>query len=245
MKIMIENKTPYLGKVKLKFQKHPHYIGKSLLNDVHLDLGFVKLVSRVFPEKNKKGWIPDINKIYKINIYTGGRIGNHTIDHLGLEIPLKNVFISKDGTQIGNLMTGWWYYKNNLKVCDEHPKNLAIKYDNIHNTTFVNSNKNGMAKIVGYMVVNLGKNVLFSLGDSIYDETYIPSPLDFTEKEWMRFEKEFQQKLDNTKSDLVWDRLQKVGIKLVIPPNRLGSKKITTFEEAKLSAINFLMKNHE
>jgi hypothetical protein len=37
------------------------------------------------------------------------------------------------------------------------------------------------------------------LGDSIYDETYIPSPLDFTEKEWMRFEKEFQQKLDNTK----------------------------------------------
>ena len=245
MKTMIKNKTPYLGKVKLKFQKHPHYIGKSLLNDVHLDLGFVKLVSRVFPEKDKKEWIPDINKIYKINIYTGGRIGNHTINHLGLEIPLKNVFISKDGTQIGNLMTGWWYYKNNLKVCDEYPKNLAIKYDNIHNTTFVNSNKNGMAKIVGYMVVNLGKNVLFSLGDSIYDETYISSPLDFTEKEWMRFEKEFQQKLDNTKSDLLWDRLRKVGIKSVIPPNRLGSKKITTIEEAKQSAINFLKKNYE
>jgi hypothetical protein len=102
-----------------------------------------------------------------------------------------------------------------------------------------------MAKIVGYMVVNLGKNVLFSLGDSIYDETYISSPLDFTEKEWMRFEKEFQQKLDNTKSDLLWDRLRKVGIKSVIPPNRLGSKKITTIEEAKQSAINFLKKNYE
>ena len=56
MKTMIENQTPYLGKVKFRFQKSPNYIGKSILNQVHLDLGFVKLVSRVFPEKDKNGW---------------------------------------------------------------------------------------------------------------------------------------------------------------------------------------------
>lgn len=240
MRTMIKNKTPYLGKVKLRFQKSPHYMGKSILNDIHLDLGFTKLVSRVFPEKDKEGWVADINKIYDINIYTGGRIANHTVDHLGLKIPLKDVFISKDGTHIGSLMTGWWYYKNNLKVCDEYPKKIAIKYDNIHNTTFANACKHGKAKIVGYMVLNYDKNVLFSIGDMIYDENYIPQSSEFTEKEWSNFEIEYQKKLNNTKSPSYLEKLKRTGVKYVIPPNKQGTKKITTIEEAKQSAINFL-----
>ena len=46
---MIKNTTPYIGKIRLKFEKFPYYTGKSKLNTIHLDLGFTKLVSRITP----------------------------------------------------------------------------------------------------------------------------------------------------------------------------------------------------
>jgi len=38
---MITNETPYIGKIKLKFEKFPYYRGSNsgILNKVHLDLG--------------------------------------------------------------------------------------------------------------------------------------------------------------------------------------------------------------
>ena len=47
--MFIKNQTPYLGKLKLKFERHPHYSsGSNCLNKIHLDLGFTKLVSRLY-----------------------------------------------------------------------------------------------------------------------------------------------------------------------------------------------------
>ena len=33
---MIKNTTPYIGKIRLKFEKYPEYTGKSKLNKIHL-----------------------------------------------------------------------------------------------------------------------------------------------------------------------------------------------------------------
>jgi hypothetical protein len=54
---MIKNTTPYIGKLRLKFEKFPEYTGKSKLNKIHLDLGFTKLVSRVTPVRTTAGWV--------------------------------------------------------------------------------------------------------------------------------------------------------------------------------------------
>jgi hypothetical protein len=54
---MIKNTTPYIGKIRLKFEKFPEYTGKSKLNKIHLDLGFTKLVSRITPLQNLDGWL--------------------------------------------------------------------------------------------------------------------------------------------------------------------------------------------
>jgi hypothetical protein len=46
---LIKNETPYLGKLKLKLEKYPHYSGgdSGKLNNIHLKLGFTKLLRRL------------------------------------------------------------------------------------------------------------------------------------------------------------------------------------------------------
>ena len=78
---MIKNETPYIGKIKLKFEKFPHYSGSQsgMLNKIHLDLGFTKLVSRMYPNQVMEGGPSNIDpkKIELIEKYTGGIIGTH------------------------------------------------------------------------------------------------------------------------------------------------------------------------
>lgn len=236
---MIENRTPYVGEVKLRFQKSPHYVGKSLFNKVHLDLGFTKLVSRVFPYKNTKGWIPDQDKIFKICRFTGGYIRKHEWEHMGQKFSLDNAFVSKDGTLIGDLMKGWWYYKNNLKVCDDHPTSVAIQYDNIHNTTAQNSYKFGKANIVGYFGFTTSSQCLFKIGDRIYDPEYYPREEDYSVNEWLSYRTEYLKVLENNPQNK--EIVEQEGIRYVIPFTKLGNKVIMSWEDAKQSAINFSM----
>jgi hypothetical protein len=59
----IKNQTPYKGKLKLKFEKYPHYSNrKNKLNKVHLNLGFTKLVSRIKINdiKTDDGYVNDV-----------------------------------------------------------------------------------------------------------------------------------------------------------------------------------------
>ena len=238
MKTMIENQTPYLGKVKFRFQKSPNYIGKSILNQVHLDLGFVKLVSRVFPEKDKNGWIPDINKIYKINRFTGGYIRKYSWSHSGETFNIPNSFVSKDGTLIGDLRTGWSYYQNNLKVCDDFPKGVAVKYDDVEKTTHHASLKYGTPKIVGYVTSTHRGESLFKIGDRYFESDYIPNIQDYDEHEWNKYNSEFIQSIKNTKDSNERKKIEEGGIKNFIPYSRLGKEKIKTLSEAKQSAIN-------
>ena len=71
---MIKNTTPYIGKIRLKFEKYPEYTGKSKLNKIHLDLGFTKLVSRMTPLQNLDGWLINPESIYLIQKYNSNEI---------------------------------------------------------------------------------------------------------------------------------------------------------------------------
>jgi hypothetical protein len=235
---MIKNLTPYIGEIKIRFQKNPEYVGKTLLNKVHLDLGFTKLVSRVKPFKDKKGWIPDINKIYLINCYTGGMIRNHSWESHGQNFTLNHSFVSKSGEYIGDLRKGWWYYQNNFKVCEDYPLGVAIKYDNIKNTTFYNTFKYGKANIIGYYGYTHRGGSLFKLGDKLFDPNYIPKKEDFTHDEWEKYQFDFWKSIDSADSEWFKKGLENDGVKGVIPFNKLGDITIENWEQAKQAAIN-------
>ena len=64
---------------QLFFEKNPHYRSSdSLLNKIHFDFGFIKLVSRMFPFKDENNeWEINKSKVNMINKNTGGYIRNY------------------------------------------------------------------------------------------------------------------------------------------------------------------------
>jgi hypothetical protein len=244
---IIKNQTPYVGKIRLKFEKHPHYSSgeDGMLNKVHLNFGFTKLVSRIVPKRNLDGYIMDPEKIELINRWTWGKIRTHQAE----EFTLTNSFLAQDGTYIGDVKEGWRYYKNNLIVCREYPNGVAIKlktyapdnkikneiknpYDNYRIEQIDNDN------IVGYYGYTHRGGQTFKIGDRLFDEHYCPKQEDYSEKEWAKFEKKFQKSLANAEDDLDRKWIEEDGISHVIPFRLRGPKLIETWEEARQAAIN-------
>ena len=56
--LFVKNQTPYLGKLKLKFEKNPNYENtkNGILNKVHINFGFVKVTTRLIPNLDDDGW---------------------------------------------------------------------------------------------------------------------------------------------------------------------------------------------
>jgi hypothetical protein len=220
---MIKNTTPYIGKIRLKFEKYPEYTGKSKLNKIHLDLGFTKLVSRMTPLQNLEGWLINPESIYLINKHTGGKIGGHTFGDNN-EHSLPNSFLSKDGTYIGDIDRGWWYYKNNMKVCDQYPHGVSERYDDEGN-------------LIGYHGYSHRGGQTFKIGDRFFDASYKPKEDDYEEWEWAGWQLKFEES-HSKGDDLDKKWMDKEGISYVIPFNKRGSKVIDNFEECLQSAIN-------
>ena len=220
---MIKNTTPYIGKIRLKFEKYPEYTGKSKLNKIHLDLGFTKLVSRMTPLQNLEGWLINPESIYLINKHTGGKIGGHTFGDNN-EHSLPNSFLSKDGTYIGDIDRGWWYYKNNMKVCDQYPRGVAERYDDEGN-------------LIGYHGYSHRGGQTFKIGDRLFDASYKPKEEDYEEWEWAGWQLKFEES-HSKGDDLDKKWMDKEGIGYVIPFNKRGSKVIDNFEECLQAAIN-------
>lgn len=242
----IENQTPYIGKTYLRFEKMPYYEsgGKSgMLNKIHLDLGFTKLVSRFITKQNLDGKILDPKKVDLINRYTWGEIGTYNFK----EFKLENSFIH-NGTYIDDARKGWWYFKNKMIVCTEFPNGVAIKLKAYHpNNKLKNSIKDRYENylteqienenIDGYYGYSHRGGSIFKIGDRLFQEDYEPIEEDYTKKEWAKFTSDFQKLLKKS-DDLEKKWAIESGISHVVPFLKRGHKVIENWEEAKIAARN-------
>jgi len=246
---MIKNHTPYVGNIKLKFEKYPNYTGggKGVLNKVHLNLGFTKLVSRMIPYTNNGGWVINSQVTKLITNYTGGKIGTHIFGRDGEHV-LENSFLSNNGTYIGDIERGWWYYNNKFYVCQEYPHGVAIKlktyspvirlrnyiaddYENFITEQIENDNVEGF-----YGYTHRG-GALFKIGDRMFDNYYLPVRSDYTQKEWDEYYEKFQKSIKNA-DEVDMKYIYNEGIASVIPFNKRGKKVIENWKEARESAIS-------
>jgi hypothetical protein len=257
---LIKNETPYLGKIKLKFEKHPHYSGSEsgILNKIHLNLGFTKLVSRMYPNKVMEGFSNvDPMKKLLIDNFTGGKIVKYEwwdVKNVKGETfttttepknkkdivfhgVLEDSFVAPDGTYIGDLKQGWWYYKNQLKVYTKYPRGVAEQYqfDDTCCDTY----------LAGYYGYSHRGGCLFTIGDRLFDDAYHPNPNDYPAELWEVWTNKYIKALNKAlkQNDDFWSKsIQEDGIAGFVPFKYRGKKTINTLEEAAHAAIN--MSNH-
>lgn len=234
---LIKNTTPYLGKLFLKFEKHPYYTSSQdgKLNKVHLNLGFTKLVSRMKPKQVMEGGPSNIDpkKIELIEKYTGGVIGTHKFGNDG-EYVLENSFLTEDGQYIGDINTAWWYFQNGMTVCEDYPHGVAVVWNT---SKFDKTLVSGQDGIKGYYGYTHRGGSTFKIGDRLFEEDYDPVVEDYDRKEfekyWERYVKQHSKADDVDRKWIYGD-----GIKAVMPFNQRGKEVIKNWEQAKQAAIN-------
>ena len=234
---LIKNTTPYLGKLVLKFEKHPYYTSSQdgKLNKVHLNLGFTKLVSRMKPRQVMEGGPSNIDpkKIELIEKYTGGVIGIHKFGNDD-EFVLEKSFLTEDGQYIGDINTAWWYFQNGMTVCEDYPHGVAVVWNT---SKFDKTLVSGQDGIKGYYGYTHRGGSTFKIGDRLFEEDYDPVVEDYDRKEFEKYWKKYVKQ--HSKADDV-DRkwIYGNGIKAVMPFNIRGKKVIKNWEQAKQAAIN-------
>ena len=221
-----------------------------MLNKVHANLGFTKLVSRIVPKRDLDGYIIDSKKADLISRWTWGKLGTHQVGgDPSEEFRLSNSFLAQDGTYIGDAKEGWRYYKNTMIVCREYPHGVAIKlktyqpnsklknhiedpYENYVTEQIENDN------IVGYYGYTHRGGQTFKIGDRLFQEDYKPRKEDYTRQEWEGFMRDYQRALDKAEDDLERKWIKESGVSYIVPFRMRGPKLIETWEEAKQAAIN-------
>ncbi len=252
---MIRNNTVYNGKIKLMFDKYPEWSnGHSKLNKVHLNLGFTKLVSRVSITqflKEDKSLELDLREYRKdcielINKFTGGKIGHYYFDDGNDGQYCLTGFLAPDGTYIGDVAQGWWYFKNKMIVNKDYPHGTAIVVkDDIHR--FVVSAYNDDEdyqfeecdlfdyEIEGIYGYSHRGGSTFRIGDKIFDENWRPSDEDLKSMDYQKMIKSFDKTnegLNNSEYSI------KDKIVESMPFRKRGGKTIETWSDAKIAAKN-------
>lgn len=235
---MIKNRTPYLGKIFLTFEKYPEYRGRTILNKIHINLGFTKLVSRVKPNKTESGFEIDPKKIEIIERLTGGKIQNYQLDgRPEEEFTLYNQFMSQDDVWIGGIEDGWWYANNQLVVLPEHISGVAMKVKK----EFLKMDKSIRPIlnykdqfIEGFYGYTHRGGALFKIGDRIFDPGYHPQPEDYEPKEWEKYKKKLRERILKEVDE--YGSFGTSSLKNWVPFNRRGNKTITNWDEAEDSA---------
>ena len=268
--MFIENTTPYIGKIKYRLEKYPEYTGGnpwSKLNKIHKDLGFVKLVSRMYPNQKKDGLEINMEKVLRIESSTGGKIGKYewweaisknTQNHRTMtkkpnpdiykeqfhgELP--NSFMTENGIYMGDIGQAWWYYQNQFRVSEKYPGRVAIQYDertyNHQNLYISLSGKLPEDKIIGYYGYSHRGGSVFKLGDKIFDEKYKPIEEDYEEWQWAGYVKNYEDGLADAKKckdNFDIKDIESDGISRYISFTQRGKKIIKTWEDAELAAYN-------
>lgn len=267
--MFIENNTPYVGKLRYRLERHPNYSGGnpwSKLNKVHVDLGFTKLVSRVYPNETMDGVEINKAKVREIEAFTGGKIGkydwwdcvnkktgkyhkltknpNPDIYEIRYHGELENSFLTKDGRYIGNIEDGWWYHRNQFTISEKYPGQVAIQYDEHsykYKYLYYLTNRPAEEKILGCYGYSHRGGYLFKIGDRIFDEKYEPIVDDYEPWEWFGWAAEYEKALSDAKKrkdEFDIKDIQSDGISRYIPFAKRGKETIKTWQDAELAAYN-------
>lgn len=235
---IIKNQTPYLGTIKLKFERYPEYTKggmTDILNKVHLNLGFTKLVSRMIPDREPSlektfGDIPKVDpeKIKLIVEHTGGIITTYTYGP-SKEYTLENSFMTRDNElYLGDVREGWWHYKNNFIV--SKIRGVACKvYDNTRPDNELHNPKN----IQGYYGYSHRGGQLFKIGDKVFESFWVPNEQDLfdLQKYYVKHLEKYDKNYANHMSMNEWATRY-------IPYKLRGSRVIQDWSDAKEAAIN-------
>lgn len=227
--MLVKNQTPYLGKIRLKFERHPHYSGPTKLNKIHLDLGFTKLVSRIKPDRDNDSFVVNPECIKQIEGNTGLKVGVHTFGPNN-EYTLPNSCMNPDGVYVGSIEEGWWYFTNGLR---------ATKGSHPH-TAWSKKTK----QWIGY---SHRASCAFGKGDKLFDANWKPSDADlpkyhqFYLKHLGEYYKEVEEWSKSTSDHKAADEeMTLAGWAVNYIPFRLrGSKTIHSYEDAYKAAVNF------
>ena len=165
--MFIKNNTVIKGKIYLKWEKHPyHYSMNDRLNKVHLNLGFIKLVSRV--KGNEYDWLK-INRIpleTNLKVKIGGWVVKKDAEQkiIGTEFvedkwdPKSNlsqiIVCTKSDQLVGDIETGWWFVQNKLIADNDIP---GIAYQQ-HTKSWIGFSQNGA--------------IPFTYGDKIFESNW-------------------------------------------------------------------------
>lgn len=227
--MLIKNQTPYLGKIRLKFERFPHYSGQTKLNKIHLDLGFTKLVSRIRPERDFEGWVVNPECIKQIESCTGLKVGVHTFGPDN-EYTLPNSCMNPDGVYVGSIEEGWWYYNSGLRATKgSHPHTAWSKK---------------AKQWIGY---SHRASCAFGKGDKLFDPAWKPAEQDlpqykqFYSKYLDEYYKECEEWAKSTSDHKAnEEEMTLAGWAVNHIPFRLrGSKTIHSYEDAYKAAVNF------
>ena len=193
-------------------------------------------------------------KTNRINKWTGGMIGNYVDKSLCFEdedindvrnYTLENSFIY-NGLYIGGYERGWWYFKNNLLICPDHPIGVAIVLTKPAKqcesfSSYLENGQMADEEIKGFLGYSHRGGQTFCVGDKIFDAEYIPKQKDFPYDEWLKYEKKQEEsiKIAMIRGVSKTAAIKENPIKIFIPLTKRGSRVIKSLKDAKISAINF------
>lgn len=250
MSFLIKNSTPYLGKIVLRFERHPDRLSRLgyRLNKVHADFFFFKLVSRIkcLAPGTETEEMVNPQAVQLIEMYTGGKIrDNVTVrahvdqdDGLHEETLLKrNAFVTFTGEYIGDLDLGWFYYTNKLVVVTTYFDMVAAKKDDNWRNT------------IGFAAICRDTYVLFRIGDKVFNCNWVPI-LSEVKLQWANsyFINKKIRPFHKLKWAIDYLLLHNISLKELlpfIPATERGALEIKTLCFAELSARNLAhyMKN--
>jgi len=252
---LIKNNTPYLGKMRVMFESNPYYTGAdkrgfNMLNKVHYDFGFTKLISRLYPTKSPgEGTAIDPDKVALIELHTDGVIQKYqwwtikkkddTIVETIIEPTkeegditfhgeLPNSFMTKDGDYIGDIGRGWWYFTNNFRICEEYPRGVAEQYKMIDDVPVT----------TGYYGFSHRGGQLFKIGDRKFNSRYNPIESDFTKEEWAELEAQVKEANTVDPNSLDVSDRKPAQIRDFVNFTQRGKVVITTWKQAIEAAKN-------
>ena len=151
---MIKNNTYYNGKLYLKIEKDPYYVGQSRLNKVHFDFKFFTIATRISTKEYNEELLRLIAQdqgcaLKSYDIDSKGDIQYYDFNQKRVPCFVKNdIWLDIDSV--------FMYYKNNMIVIDH---GLAAVY-----------NKDDL--VVGYYGHSHRGGCTVKIGDKVFDEKY-------------------------------------------------------------------------